>query len=92
MRVIDTCRCGRHHRNARTFAKCLWPNAASITGSGFIAFISICDDPVIVLFSRIAPARLHLREMQVFGCRRGCTQEHELAAVDIDSHITASFA
>lgn len=93
MRVLDRCRCGRHHRNAASFAKCAWPNAASITGSGAIAVVTHCEPtPTVALFEHLPQAQTHYSELGVFGCGKGCRRAHEVVAIDIDTEQPAAAA
>lgn len=49
---IRRCRCRRRHRTYRTFAKCIYRRAASVTGAGPYALLSRCGGFTVTLYGR----------------------------------------
>jgi hypothetical protein len=90
MRVIAEHQCHRHHRNAAAFARCAWPEATEVLGSGFLAVVTGCPHPRVFLLERLRPAHTLRSELAVFGCGAGCTGDHELVAIDIDGPAVAA--
>jgi hypothetical protein len=83
MRVVDTCSCGRHHRNSQHFARCAWPGS-EVTGRGQVALVLACDPLRVVLSERLSWAHVLRAEYATFGCGPTCQGEHELLAIDHD--------
>ena len=88
IRVIDHCKCGRHHRNAIYFARCAWPGV-TVSGRGQIAIVVTCPDARVFPAERVRWAYVLLAELNVFGCGPGCDGAHELVAIDHDGPIPA---
>lgn len=81
--VVDTHRCSSRHRSAASFARCVFPAAVSVTGSGQFALVT-CRPTGITLWATYARALEAKTTLDDSGCGRACTHDHEVVALDYD--------
>lgn len=76
--------CERQHRSYRTVAKCLWPRAHWIAGSGPYATVAYCRALTVELWPDRDAAELAMRTMAVTGCGGACGKRHDLIRLRFD--------
>lgn len=78
MKFYSRHRCERKHRNYLTLAKCMFPRAVWIHGTGPIALVAWCRQPSITLWTDQAEAGKSKAFIDSTGCGGGCSKRHEL--------------
>lgn len=74
--------CTRTHRGYRTFAKCIWPRAAWISGTGPYAVVAYCRDITVTLHADIDAAQFALDTIDGGGCGGRCGRRHKLVRLE----------
>lgn len=76
-------RCARRHRTYATFAKCNWPRAAWIAGTGPFAVIAYCRVTTITLHHEVEDAQAALAVIDGGGCGGRCRRHHRLVRLEL---------
>lgn len=74
--------CARAHRSYRTFAKCVWPRAAWISGTGAFAVVAYCRVTTITLHANANAAQEALATINATGCGGRCSRHHKLLRLE----------
>ena len=83
MKVLTAHRCGAHHRLGTAFARCAFPYAAWISGTGSFAVIRLCGVVRLSLHHDKADAMRALEKVNKDKCGWRCVGHHELYRIDL---------
>lgn len=74
--------CIRRHRTYRTFAKCVWPRAAWISGNGPFAVVAYCRVTTVTLHTTASAAQNAIWTINSTGCGGRCSRHHKLVRLE----------
>lgn len=75
-------KCARRHRTFQTFAKCVWPRAAWIAGTGPFAVVAYCRHITVTLHPDAETAQAALAVIDGGGCGGRCSRHHRLVRLE----------
>lgn len=75
---LPTHDCPVRHQHTRAFARCLWPRAVWISGSGPHALLAHCPPLTISLWSDLQAAQQAKWLIDATGCGHACRGTHEI--------------
>jgi hypothetical protein len=73
-----------HHRSHRTLARCAWPKAYWVSGSGPWATLAHCKVLTVELHRTRAEAETAMRMIDGTGCGGGCYRHHEIVHLRLE--------
>lgn len=87
--------CERQHRTPKAMAKCLWPNAIWIVGTGPYATVSHCrrpevrgDQTTVMLHATADRARTALNFIDRLACGGFCQRRHDLLLLHVAPSVS----